>query len=132
MGSVSSISEIIYSSALAQFGILGGLFFTLVFLFPIVLYASSIRIRRSVMRTAAFKGLMIYMIVACADGALNLIPTMAFYWFTYMVMLEGWPGGLEIAREVPYPPSYGVSAISHSPGAEVSGLTICQTNEAQS
>ena len=35
------------------------------------------------------------MMVAVADGALLLIPVLAFYWFAYMIFLEGWPGNLE-------------------------------------
>jgi hypothetical protein len=44
------------------------------------------------MRRAAFQGLVLYIVLAGMDGALNYIPVMAFYWFAYMVYLFGWPG----------------------------------------
>jgi hypothetical protein len=33
-------------------------------------------------------------VLAAGDGALDYIPVMAFYWFTYTVFLCDWPGRL--------------------------------------
>jgi hypothetical protein len=51
-----------------------------------------VQIVQSPVRKAALKGLILYAIVATIDGATNLIPVMAFYWFAYMVFLFGLPG----------------------------------------
>jgi hypothetical protein len=54
-------------------------------------------------RTAALKGLILYAILAASDGALNFLPTMAFYWFTYMIYLFGWPGTQPAVAAQPAP-----------------------------
>lgn len=89
---VQYFGEIIYTSALAFYGITGLLSIVLIFAFPILLLMSDQACVRSPLRMAAFKGLILYAILMWIDGALNYIPVMAFYWFAYMVFLYGWPG----------------------------------------
>ena len=92
---VNAFVEILYTSALFSYGIVGLLSILLIFGLPVVLFLHDRhRILASPLRFAAFKGLILYMIVSVSDCAINLIPVMAFYWFIYAVFLEGWPGNL--------------------------------------
>jgi hypothetical protein len=105
---IFALAEVVYTSTLAGFGILGALAIILILEFPLALFLSEYRvILRSPLRLAAFKGLVLYMVLCAMDGAILFIPVMAFFWFTYMVFLEGWPGGLELAARpaVPAPVS---------------------------
>ena len=54
---------------------------------------------KSPYRRAALKGLMLYSFLAWVDGAFNFIPTMAFYWFVYMIYLFGWPAAHPAPQE---------------------------------
>lgn len=89
---LSGFAEVMYSSAVLVFGVLGLLAILLIFLSPLLLIALFPRLLRSPTNRAAAKGLILYAIVAVADGATNLIPVLAFYWFTYMIFVYGWPG----------------------------------------
>jgi hypothetical protein len=91
---ISGFLEVIYASALTDYGIFGLLFVVLIFISPILIFLANRRLAGSPVRVAALKGLLLYMILAGIDGAINLIPVMAFYWFAYMVFLEGWPSAL--------------------------------------
>jgi hypothetical protein len=95
-GMTSGFPEINYLGALDSYGVSGLFCFTLIFVMPILLILANRSLLRSPIRRAACKGLVLYMIVSAADGALLLIPVLAFYWFAYMIFLEGWPGGLEM------------------------------------
>jgi hypothetical protein len=88
---VGAFFEVVYASALAGYGVLGLLSFILIFVGPILLFAANPAIAGNPLRLAALKGLILYILVSCVDGAINLIPVMAFYWFAYMIFLEGWP-----------------------------------------
>ena len=99
--------EVSYATALGSFGIAGLISFLLIFAGPLVLLILNRRsILRSPLRTAACKGLVLYMLISASDGGLELIPVMAFYWFVYMIFLEGWPGGYEppLAGSAPLTP----------------------------
>ena len=85
--------EMLYNSALTEYGIAGLMSILLIFLGPLFIFAVNTGIVRFPVRRAALKGLILYAIVSIIDGATNLIPVMAFYWFLYMVYLLGWPGG---------------------------------------
>jgi hypothetical protein len=88
---VTAFTEIVYASALSEYGILGCLSVILIFVFPIVLGLLNPAWLESPTRRAALKGMILYMFLAAIDGAINLIPVMTFYWFAYMIFLEGWP-----------------------------------------
>jgi len=89
---LAGFAEVMYSSALLLFGITGLLAILLIFLSPLGLIALFPKLLQAPTHRAAAKGLFLYAIIAGADGATNLIPVMAFYWFTYMVFLHGLPG----------------------------------------
>jgi hypothetical protein len=103
---LAGFAEMLYSSALTDYGIVGLLSVLLIFLGPIILFTINTRIARSPVKMAALKGLILYAIVATIDGATNLIPVMAFYWFAYMTFIFGLPGEepdipLNEARTIP-------------------------------
>ena len=85
-------AEVLYASAAQYWGWAGLVAFTLIMFSPIVLLLWDPSVLRSPLRRAALKGLMIYIVMAAVDGALDFIPVMAFYWFVYAVFLYGWPG----------------------------------------
>jgi len=58
---------------------------------PLLLLLVDSSALKSPYRRAALKGLMLYSFMACIDGGFNYIPTMAFYWFVYMIYIFGWP-----------------------------------------
>lgn len=89
---VTTFSELMYASALTNYGVLGLLTVLLIFLMPFVFVVWKPEILRTPSRRAALKGLLLYAAVASIDGATLLIPVMAFYWFAYMTMLFGLPG----------------------------------------
>ncbi len=89
---VQLFGEVVYATALTTYGIAGLLSILLIFTLPIVLVVLDQRSLQSPLRRAALKGMLLYMILMCIDGAINFIPVMAFYWFVYMIFLHGWPG----------------------------------------
>ena len=84
--------EILYASAEQYWGVAGLWAFTLIMVSPVILLVADTRVMRSQLQRAALKGLIIYIVMAGIDGALDFIPVMAFYWFVYAVFLYGWPG----------------------------------------
>lgn len=84
--------EILYASALQYWGQAGLVAFTLIMFSPLIILAGDPLVMRDPLRRAALKGLVIYIVMAGVDGALDFIPVMAFYWFVYAVFLYGWPG----------------------------------------
>lgn len=89
---LQGFAEMLYSSAIAEYGVTGLFSILLIFLGPLMVYAMNPRILSSPVRKAALKGLILYAIISIVDGATNLIPVMAFYWFVYMTFLCGFPG----------------------------------------
>jgi hypothetical protein len=89
---VAGFSEVLYASAAHDYGYAGLIAFTLIMLSPVLLLFIDSSALRSPSRRAALKGLILYAFLAGSDGALNFLPTMAFYWFVYMIYLFGWPG----------------------------------------
>lgn len=89
---VTGFAEVLFASALALYGYAGLWSLLLLFFFPMMLMVLRPGLLRDPARNAAAKGLILYVIVATSDGATNLIPVMAFYWFTYSVLLCGLPG----------------------------------------
>jgi hypothetical protein len=86
--------EVIYLSALQDLGYFGLLSMVLLMGSPLLLLAFDRRALQSPLRRAALRGLIVYALVALSDGGFNLIPVMAFYWFTYMIYIFGWPSFL--------------------------------------
>lgn len=83
--------EIAYASASIDFGFTGLAAFTLLMLSPVLLLFVDGSAMQSPVRRAALKGLVLYSFLAGVDSGLNFIPTMAFFWFVYMIYLHGWP-----------------------------------------
>lgn len=111
---IGGFSEVLYSSALAVFGIIGFLGVVLIFLSPLLLIALFPRLVQAPINRAAAKGLILYSIVAGADGSTNLIPVMAFYWFIYMTFLYGLPG--EQRGGVLKPLQWDIGSVRNTPG----------------
>ena len=89
---VDGFAEVLFASALAVYGYVGLWSLLLLFFFPMLLVVLRPVLLEDPARNAAAKGLILYVIVASSDGATNLIPVMAFYWFVYSVLLCGLPG----------------------------------------
>lgn len=85
-------AEIIYLSAVNLFGGIGFFVISFVLLSPCLVVLLDQAALEDPVRRAAFKGLLLYALICTSDGALNLIPVMAFYWFAYMIFLFGLPG----------------------------------------
>jgi len=81
---------------------------------PVLLLFVDSTALQSPTRRAALKGLILYAFLAGIDGGFNYIPTMAFYWFVYMIYLFGWPAAhgskLVAAEKLPSPAFSGTSA----------------------
>ncbi len=112
--------EVLYASAAEYWGFTGLIAFTLIMVSPVLFLFWDPRVLNSPMKRAALKGLLIYMVLAAGDGALDYIPVMAFYWFTYAVFLCDWPGGLpqylRVRRRAPAPVASGPDAADRQPG----------------
>jgi hypothetical protein len=96
---VSGFQEICYLSAADQFGWAGGAAFLLLMMSPLLLLFVDSTALKSPHRRVALKGLMLYSFMAWIDGGFPYIPTMAFYWFVYMIYLFGWPAAHPEAQE---------------------------------
>lgn len=79
--------EVIYYSALSMLGVGGLAAIVLLFFSPLFLAVVFKELRRSPIQVAALEGLVLYIALAAMDGALNYIPTMAFYWFLWMLFI---------------------------------------------
>ncbi len=97
---LNGFAEVMFVSALANYGYVGLCTLLLLFFFPLLLVMARPGLVRDPVRNAAAKGLILYVIVATSDGATNLIPVMAFYWFVYAVLLCGLPGTGEVSESV--------------------------------
>jgi len=76
-GNFSGISEIVYTSILESFGIIGLLFFLLYLFSPLIVLFLK---RKKTVKNYHW-GILIYCIICLSDGAMLLIPTMCFFWF---------------------------------------------------
>lgn len=82
----NGIYEVIYLGVLLSFGIAGLITFLLGMTFPIFCYLLSAR-HASEEGNAMVFGLVLYLLVACSDGALLLLPVMCFYWLLVMLLI---------------------------------------------
>ncbi len=88
---IYGFEETLYASALKYWGWTGLVAFTLFMVSPLLLLVLDSRALSSPIRRSALKGLILYMLLALSDGAFVFLPTMAFYWFVYMIYIYGWP-----------------------------------------
>jgi len=95
------LQEILYLSAPDQFGWVGAVAFLLMMASPFLLLLVDPTALQSPYRRAALRGLLLYAFMGCIDGGFNYIPTMAFYWFAYMIYLFGWPAAHPVPQEQP-------------------------------
>jgi hypothetical protein len=93
---VAQFAEIIYFSALTMLGWAGLAAVVLLFFSPLGLAIRFEELRRTTLQVAALQGLILYIPLAAMDGALNYIPTMAFYWFLWILFLYG--GRFDVPR----------------------------------
>ncbi len=109
--------EVLYASAAQYWGWAGLAAFVLIMFSPILLLIWDQSALDSPIRRAALKGLMIYIVMALIDGALDFIPVMAFYWFVYSVFIYGWPGWQTLghAREEAVTPPLPAGSLVDSP-----------------
>ncbi|MCG9889481.1 MAG: hypothetical protein MH252_00220 [Thermosynechococcaceae cyanobacterium MS004] len=81
--SFDTIAEIVYLSILNQFGILGLFLFILEMTSPLIINSrkfSSVFSGNYYKQACAF-GMILYLVISGADGAILYIPVMAIYWF---------------------------------------------------
>ena len=75
------MGEIVYASILQNFGFLGIFLFILYLFAPVLVFLMYKKRLTTYDNSKAYWGLLIYCIIAISDGAILLIPVMAFYWF---------------------------------------------------
>lgn len=83
------ISEIVYTSIIDTFGILGLILFIFYLFSPVIVYYFVLK-QQNFDKSTAFWGLFLYWFLCFSDGAMLLIPVMAFYWFisSYIFRVE--------------------------------------------
>ncbi|GGI51458.1 hypothetical protein GCM10011425_26700 [Mucilaginibacter galii] len=72
------ITEIVYASMLTNFGLVGLILFVIYILSPLITLYRYPQNRRL---DNTHWGILIYVIICASDGAMLLIPVMAFFWF---------------------------------------------------
>jgi len=93
---VAEFVEIVYFTAIWMLGLTGLIAIVLLFFAPLGLAALFKEVRRTPLQIPALSGLILYIPLAGMDGALPFIPTMAFYWFLWMLLIHG--GNTEESR----------------------------------
>lgn len=84
----NGVYEVIYLGILKSFGVFGLIVFLFGMLFPLIIYRlERDRSQRPQWQSSVAMGLMLYCMIACADGALLLIPVMCFYWFLVFMLI---------------------------------------------
>lgn len=91
---VDAFFEILYASAVYQYGYVGLFAIIAIFFGPWMVLLSDLRALSDPYRRAAMKGLVLYSLLSFGDCAISFIPVMTFYWFAYMVFIFGFPGHL--------------------------------------
>jgi hypothetical protein len=86
--SFNGLSEIVYLSIYKNFGIFGLITFLVGITSPLwISYLSHRPTKPLLPAKPILTGLLVYLIVSCIDGAILLIPVMAFYWFLSALLL---------------------------------------------
>jgi hypothetical protein len=75
------VNEIVYTSIIDTFGILGLILFIIYLFSPGIIYLVEMKMRKPVNRSTAYWGVCLYWFLCFSDGAMLFIPVMAFYWF---------------------------------------------------
>lgn len=89
----SAITEIVYLSIYKNFGVFGLIAFIVGMTSPIWIYyfcmpnRDLIRFKTHTVQKAILAGLCTYLLLSFSDGAILLIPVMAFYWFLSALLL---------------------------------------------
>jgi hypothetical protein len=94
-----SIGEIVYAGVLSSFGWLGFLAFLLAMAGPLLLQITTRKL--SLFHQCIALGLVNYLFISAADGAILLLPTMAFYWFLLSLLIKTPFNTLYVAQEMP-------------------------------
>jgi hypothetical protein len=94
---VADIEEVVYASVLKSLGMIGFLSVVLLLGSPVLVVLVNKSLLQNPIRAAALKGLLLYAAIAWADGAINYIPVMAFYWFILQILIYG--GNVNVARD---------------------------------
>ena len=83
----AGFQEIVYLSVLKNFGLFGLFSFILSMTAPLAIYLAACK--TSLHKKGLLAGLFLYLIISCSDGAILLIPVMAFYWFISGLLTSG-------------------------------------------
>lgn len=85
----SQVAEIVYVSILDSFGFVGLLAFLLAMFTPVIYgIMRHVPYGGSLYKKSILCGLIIYLILACSDGAFLYIPVLAIYWFMLSLLLS--------------------------------------------
>lgn len=88
----TGVAEMVYLAILEQFGFVGLITFLFAMGMPLVLHLLGCTpFARTELKRSAAAGLAVYLVVSISDGALLLIPVMAFYWFVVSLLLSANP-----------------------------------------
>lgn len=82
----TEIAEMTYLSILDNFGLIGLLSFLLALTSPVIIAMLHIKNPTILQKKIAF-GLLLYLIIAVSDGAIQYIPVMAIYWLLATLLL---------------------------------------------
>lgn len=82
----SGIGEIVYSSILLNFGLVGLLLYLIAITAPVVLYFFNKLNGNKELNKRLLVGYMIYIIISAADGCMLYVPTMIFFWFLVLFL----------------------------------------------
>jgi hypothetical protein len=82
----NGIYEVIYLGTLLSFGVVGLITFLFGMTFPLLMYSTH-KQQPSDEGAAIALGLVLYLLIACSDGALLLLPVMCFYWFLTLLLI---------------------------------------------
>ncbi|WP_345952069.1 hypothetical protein ABDD95_11655 [Mucilaginibacter sp. PAMB04274] len=82
------IGEIVYTSVLQEFGVIGLVLYLGYISAPLIIYYIK---KKKFSSTNLHWSLIIYIIISASDGAILYIPTMAFYWFVASYLFKPIP-----------------------------------------
>ena len=97
---VSGFGEIVYVTAIIMLGWAGLGAIILLFCSPLLLAIVFKELRNTPLKIAALQGLVLYIALAAMDGALNYIPTMAFYWFLWTLLVYDGSNQADLTKKV--------------------------------